>query len=215
MITPFTITDTTEHLDFNPMTYVSKPRPKPVEEPEIQLDPEIEKIRKTIKYMESRGEAAKGKNVDYGFSQFSGDPDLGDALGAYQITEARLREKGPSFLGKKVTRDEFMKSPELQDQFTRAQIKWQKENGMKLDSVFATHRGGWGKLTRKNMIDRKTQYEQYVREATAQYNTFTQEEQAELEKQLASKPKQKTPENNNKASLLDSIKNLLKIGSKK
>jgi len=208
----FTIKDITEHLTFNPETYVPK---KPTPEPEIKLDPEVERIRKTIKYMESRGEAAKGKNVDYGFSQFSGDPKLGDALGAYQITEARLREKGLSFLGKKVTKDEFLASPELQDKFMRSQIPWQKENGMLLDSVFATHRHGWGYMTRQNMINAKTIREQYVREAMAQYNTFMQEEQAELEKQLASKPKQKTPENNNKASLLDSIKNLIKMGSKK
>lgn len=203
----FNIINTTENLEFDPINYISKPYKKPVE-PEVVLDPEVEKIRRVIKYMESRGEANKGLNVDYSFSKPSGNPKdpnyLGLALGAYQITEARLREKGKSFLGKKVTKDEFLASPALQDQFMRGQISWQKKMGMLLDSIFATHRGGWGKLTRKDMIDRKTQYEQYVKEAMAQYNKETQEELAELEDKKK-KAAAKESETKEKPSMLSSM----------
>lgn len=91
----------------------------------------------------------RGEKTPYSFSQWSNKTlgpasPLGKALGKYQITEARLKEKSQDFLGKTVTPKEFLASPELQDAFIKAQVAWQKSMGLNDDEVLATHRFGWG-----------------------------------------------------------------------
>ena len=130
---------------------------------------EVDRIRNTIKYMETRGEAARGEGMDYSFSQPSGIKEFGDALGAYQITEAKLRENSRRFLGKNVTKDEFLNNPELQDKYIESQIKFLLDRGFKTNSLFAAHRGGWSDLRRAATMERNKKYQQYVNEAMEQY----------------------------------------------
>jgi hypothetical protein len=131
---------------------------------------DISAIKDTIKYMETRGEAAKGVGKDYSFYQPSGVKELGDALGAYQITEAKLRENGKRFLGKNVTKDEFLNSPELQDKYIESEIKYLLDSGFKVNSLFSAHRGGWSDLRRSATEKRNKKYQQYMNEAFQKYN---------------------------------------------
>jgi len=132
-------------------------------------DTTINNIKNTIKYMESRGEKAP-----YSFSQYSGDPDLGDALGAYQITEAKLDENAKRFLGKDVSREEFLKNPKLQDKFVESEIKYLLDNKFKTNSLFSAHRGGWSDMTTPATKARNQKYNQYMTEATQKYNELSQ-----------------------------------------
>jgi len=207
----FTIQDNTEHLAYNPLTYVPKKKQEVVE-PEIQLDPEVEKIRQTIKYMESRGE-----KDPYNAFNYASEKNYGSAIGAYQIKEATLKDNSMKFLGKKVTPDEFKKSPELQDQFVRAEIKYLQKAGYKTNSLFAAHHGGWSDQTRNATIKRNTQYEVYMDEAMKYYDSLTQKEKAQVQKELATKKTEtKTPAKTESKSILQNIiASLIKSVSKK
>jgi hypothetical protein len=137
---------------------------------------EINRIKETIKYMESRGEGAKGEGQDYSFSQPSGIEAFGDALGAYQITEAKLRENSRRFLGKNITKDEFLNNPELQDKYIESQIKFLLDRGFKTNSLFSAHRGGWSNLSRNATMERNKKYQQYMNEAMEKYNSILEDE---------------------------------------
>lgn len=176
----FNIIDTTEHFIFDPIKKVlSKISAKPtVAMPEPQENPintyqsikqypqkEIESAKQAIKYMETRGE----KNP-YSFSQPSGVKELGEAMGAYQITEAKLKENAKKFLGRNVSKQEFLNNPELQDKFVESEIKYLKDNNFKIDSLFSAHRGGWSDMSRQATINRNNKYKEYMNQATQKYN---------------------------------------------
>lgn len=114
-------------------------------EPEPEKD-NIEDIANKIANAETRGEKEPYSTWKWSNRKLGKASPLGKDLGKYQITSARLREKSEDFLGRKVTDSEFLKSPELQDKFIKAQIKWQKSHGMSEEEILATHRRGWGNL---------------------------------------------------------------------
>jgi len=125
-------------------TYQREPEIKEIQE--IPENQKIEQLTSQIAHAETRGE----KNP-YSFSQWSNKnlgpaSPLGKALGRYQITEARLKEKAKDFLGKTVSSQEFLANPSLQDAFIKAQVAWQKANGLSDEEVLATHRRGWGNM---------------------------------------------------------------------
>jgi len=105
-----------------------------------------QEVKQRIANNESRGV----KN-SYLIKKFSGSPRMGFNLGKYQITSARLKEKSKDFLGRVVSDDEFVNSPELQEQFMDSQIKWLKSFGLSDDEILATHRGGWGDLSKEHL----------------------------------------------------------------
>jgi len=166
----FNIKDTTQRLIFDPIRKTLNPIVVPPMEPTGYKSkgnyPEkmVSSIRDSIRYMESRGE----KNP-YSFYQHSGIDELGDALGAYQITEAKLNELSQKFLGRKVNRDEFLKDPSLQDRYVESQIKYLLDNNFKVNSLFTAHRGGWSDMSRQATIKRNSKYKQYMDEATKKY----------------------------------------------
>jgi hypothetical protein len=211
---PFITTNTTQYQSFDPINYVSKPRQK-VEEPEIVLDPETEKIRRVIKYMESRGYTDPNETEDGAYKAINpaSKENYGDALGAYQIKEATLSDNAMRFLGKRVTKDEFLNSPELQDQFIRAEIKYLQDAGYKTNSLFAAHHGGWSDQTRNATINRNTKYEKYMNDAMKQYDSLTQEEQKELEKVVAKPDEKKSGAVDKVKKFVSSMFNKNKIGS--
>lgn len=114
-------------------------------EPEPVKD-NTEELASQIANAETRGEKDPYKTKKWSDRKLGPASPLGRDLGKYQITSARLREKSEAFLGKKVTDEEFLNSPELQDKFIREQIKWQKKNGLSDDEILATHRRGWGNM---------------------------------------------------------------------
>jgi len=91
----------------------------------------------------------------YSFSQPSGNKKLGKALGKYQVTEGELKSYAPRYLGRTVTADEFLSSPEIQDEYMRNKITKLKEQGNSTEDIFRIHRGG--------VNAKPTQYGDYVR----------------------------------------------------
>jgi hypothetical protein len=112
---------------------------------------QVTTLKEQIATAETRGEKLPYTTEKWSNRNLGPASPYGKDLGRYQVTSARLREKSEQFLGKKVTDEEFLKSPELQDKFIEAQIKWQLSNGLTPDEVLATHRRGWGNMTRKQL----------------------------------------------------------------
>lgn len=104
----------------------------------------VESLKDALAYNETRG--IKGN--PYSFSQPSGSTTVGNALGKYQVTSARLKEKGQDFLGKPTTDQEFLSNPSLQDKFMDAQNRWLRSKGLTDEQIIATHRAGWGDLSK-------------------------------------------------------------------
>mgnify|MGYP001610880897 CR=1 FL=1 len=98
----------------------------------------VGELAEGIKFAESRGEKSP-----YEFKKFSGKKELGLALGAYQITEARLKENAKKFLNRIVSTKEFLSSSKLQDQFIRADIQESRELGIPNEEIIRQHRGGY------------------------------------------------------------------------
>ena len=92
-------------------------------------------------------------------------------------SEARLKEQAPKVLGRIVTPEEFMKSPELQEEFQSKMLdKLQNQFGFTPEEILATHRGGWGDVTKdektiRKMLDRKLkERKDYVTEGMSIFN---------------------------------------------
>lgn len=117
------------------------------------------KMLEVFRYQESRGE----KNP-YSFFQYSGRPELGDALGAYQVTEGELETYAKRYLGREVSRDEFLNNPKIQDEYMIGKIRYMEEEmGFTIDEIFGAHRGGIGGRKNKN-------YSGYINQAVDMYN---------------------------------------------
>lgn len=106
----------------------------------------------------------------YTFSKWS-DPmkgpksKYGKDLGKYQITSARLKEKAEAFLGKKVSDEEFLKNPSLQDKFMKEEILWLKNLGLTPEEILAVHRHGWGDLSKEAINKAKEARKKYINNA--------------------------------------------------
>lgn len=151
---------------FGKETYNSASTPQTINGGQNIDNQEVSRIKDNI----GRAETSIVKEP-YSFSQWSHKQlgpasPLGKALGKYQVTEARLREKAEAFLGKKVTPQQFLKSPELQDRFIENQIKWQLENGMTENQVYGTHRRGWGNLKPEQLKKAEATSSEYIKRAT-------------------------------------------------
>lgn len=135
---------------------------------ELQAIPEAHKVDELVSQIANA--ETRGEKDPYTFFQWS-IPDLGPAsplgkaLGRYQVTEARLREKAKDFLGKKVSSQEFLSNPALQDAFIKAQVAWQKENGLSDEEVLATHRRGWGNMKPEQLKKAVANSKEYIASA--------------------------------------------------
>lgn len=79
----------------------------------------------------------------YTFSQPSGDPKLGLALGKYQVTEEELRVRGGKYIGPGVTAKEFLENPSFQDQFVYNRAKDLATQGYSVQQAADIHRRGF------------------------------------------------------------------------
>lgn len=140
-------------------TYVAPVKP-PILSPKVDVD----KLAKTIKTLETQGE-----KEPYAFRRFSGSKALGDALGAYQITENELKTYGKRFLGKNVSRKEFLSNPKLQDDYMKGKINSLMERGLSLEEILASHRRGMSDLTEKGLADRLQKASRYVKKGLEFY----------------------------------------------
>ena len=78
--------------------------------------------------------------------QPSGKKDYGRALGAYRVTESELAQKSKRYLGRVVTPDEFLKSPQLQDLYVLNQAKYRHSEGYTPQQMADFHKKGTGVL---------------------------------------------------------------------
>lgn len=108
-------------------------------------DTKFSNIREKIAYRESRGSenpyTATNENKD-GTSDY----------GKYQVNEQTLSTYSEKFLGRKVTPQEFLANPDLQEQFFDAAMKHLKSLGAKSDEVvMALWHKGWGDVSSKRV----------------------------------------------------------------
>lgn len=90
-----------------------------------------------FRHVESRGEKEPYKTRIY-----SGKPELRDALGAYQITEGELETYAPLYFGTKISPEQFIDSPELQDAYMQKKLDDFQSKGYSLEEMIRYHRGG-------------------------------------------------------------------------
>lgn len=152
-------------LNGSRVDYVKQPD-APVTAPKPELD--TERILASLRHMETRGE-----KDPYSFYQSSGNSDIGDALGAYQITEAKLKEQSKKLgYAHPITRDQFLQNPNMQDDFMRKMVdqRFKGEFNFDLPTMFAAHRGGFSDLN--NMASVYNNYKQYADEGVQEYNSL-------------------------------------------
>lgn len=101
-------------------------------------DAEVKQILPAIR----NNETGIIKSDPYSFRKFSGDQEMGDDIGAYQVTSGELKSWSKQFLGKEITPDEFASSSNLQDQYMTSKVKTLLQAGATPAEVFALHRGG-------------------------------------------------------------------------
>lgn len=86
----------------------------------------------------------------------SSNKDGSKDYGKYQVNERTLETYAKKFLGKLVSAEEFLASPELQEQFVDAAIEHLKSLGAKSTDVFlALWHKGWGDVSAKRVAELK------------------------------------------------------------
>ncbi len=112
---------------------------------------DIDKLMEAFAYNETRG--VEGDK--YAFHQPSGDDNLGEARGKYQITDGELADLGEELLGKKVTAQEFQDSPELQEKYMRNKMQAWIDEGLSIEGLAALHRRGYTRYRDEGVVDQK------------------------------------------------------------
>jgi len=103
------------------------------------------------------------KKDPYAFFQKSGSKALGDALGKYQVTEGELKSYAKQFLGRDVTRKEYLTSPEIQDEYVKNKVKFLKQEGLTDAQILAVHRYGISGYGDEGALEKKvTRAQPYV-----------------------------------------------------
>ena len=118
--------------------------------PQQEFDPT--KVRMAIASNETGGVPA---NKAYSFSKPSGSKTMGDDLGKYQVTEGELKSFGKQFLGRDVTKEQFLASPMLQDSYMNNKIKYLQQNGVDNAGILAVHAQGMTGFGNKAKLEGK------------------------------------------------------------
>lgn len=111
-----------------------------------------------------------GVKNPYSFRQPSGNPAMGMANGAYQVTDAELRSYAPLYLGRPVTSQQFLASPQLQDQYMNVKATNLAARGLTPQEIMAVHRGGSSDLTASALSSMVTRYQPYVTKGMTYYD---------------------------------------------
>lgn len=109
----------------------------------------IPKFLAAIKYNETRGV----KGDPYLSSQPSGDPKLGNAIGAYRITESTFNQNKDKYLPKGTTLKQFQTTPALQDMYMTNQALSRAKQGYTPQQMADFHRAGTGVLQDKRSVN--------------------------------------------------------------
>lgn len=79
----------------------------------------------------------------YASSQYSGNPNLGNAMGAYRVTEGELKSYGQKFLGQPVTSQQFQTSRDLQDKYMNGKFNYYSNLGYTPQQIADIHNKGF------------------------------------------------------------------------
>lgn len=128
----------------NKETYVKKevtPSEKQAVEKERKEKEFLSLVDKTTKAI-AETETGGVKTDRYLFARDSGNKELGQALGKYQITEGELQTYEKRFLEADVTPHEFLTSPELQDTYMKNKVAYYLKQGYTPTEVYDIHYNG-------------------------------------------------------------------------
>lgn len=78
----------------------------------------------------------------YAYHKPSGNPKLGEDLGMYQVTEGELKTYAKRFLGRDITKEEFLASPEAQNAYIDGKYNWYIKQGFSPEEISWIHRNG-------------------------------------------------------------------------
>ena len=120
-----------EKIASKPYTYIKKK--------EIKPKYSVKQLADAVAYNET-GIIPKGKK--YSYFKYSGKPELGDDLGKYQITEGELAGDSKKYYGRKLSREEFLNNPRIQDAYIFRKIQYLRKKGYTDEQIFKFHRGG-------------------------------------------------------------------------
>lgn len=101
-------------------------------------NPMVANVLSALAHNETRGV----KGDPYAFSQPSGDPAMGQAMGKYQVTEGELKTWGKDFMGAPVDPKQFQADPALQETYMKKKTEALIKAGATPEQIFAMHRGG-------------------------------------------------------------------------
>ena len=104
---------------------------------------DIQKYLKAIAYNETRGVTGMDP---YKSKEYSGKPELGDALGRYRVTRGELNTHSKRYLGRNVSTQEFLSNPKLQDEYVSKQAQYRYDQGYTPQQAADFHRAGTGIL---------------------------------------------------------------------
>lgn len=74
--------------------------------------------------------------------QWSGNPALGYARGAYRVTDGELKSYAAKFLGQPVTPQQFQNSPALQDKYMDGKLQYYAAQGYTPQQIADIHNRG-------------------------------------------------------------------------
>ncbi len=110
---------------------------KPIEYQSEKKDTQPTKFLNSIAYNETNT-----IKEPYSYHKFSGSKELGDDLGKYQVTEGELKTYGKRYLGRVPTKQEFLSSPRLQDEYMTNKYNYLKKEGYSDAEIADIHRKG-------------------------------------------------------------------------
>ena len=122
---------------FGPVTYASDYDPSVLTSKKSN-DINIPNFLKAIR----TNETSTVKGDPYNSFQYSGKKAYGDALGAYRVTESDLKTHAPRYLGKSVTRQEFLSSPQMQDTYMTNRANYLNQQGYTPQQIADIHNQG-------------------------------------------------------------------------
>jgi len=82
------------------------------------------------------------KGDRYKYTRYSGDKNLGNALGKYQVTEGELKTYGPRYMKRAITSKEFLSNPSLQDEYIQNKALHLANQGYQPEDIADIHRMG-------------------------------------------------------------------------
>lgn len=122
-----------------------------VDNKEITAGKSIKSLLDSIAFVETN--TVKGDK--YSYRKPSGNKELGDDLGKYQVTEGELKDYAKLLLGRRITTEEFLASGDIQEEYMNAKVRFLLDEGLSPEEVVALHAQGMTGWGNKEVVARK------------------------------------------------------------